>query len=78
LREWLDNDLLTSSQRMVTVESLESHRNRTGLSRERAAGLLTPPISSSTLARWERGARVPGWRETQLRRLYDHVLNEGR
>lgn len=56
-----------------TVEKtpLRGQRDRLGLSRERVAAQLEPPISSKTLERWETpGYTVPLWRLEQLAALY--------
>jgi ribosome-binding protein aMBF1 (putative translation factor) len=46
-------------------------RERLGLSRERVAAQLEPPISAKTLERWEkRITPAPLWRLQQLARLY--------
>jgi DNA-binding transcriptional regulator YiaG len=49
-----------------------------GLSRERVAALLDPPISAKTVERWEKGSTTPppAWRLKQLARIYDVPLAE--
>lgn len=46
-------------------------REGEGLSRERVARLLDPPVSAKTLERWERGLTpVPRHRLRQLAQIY--------
>lgn len=46
-------------------------REAMGLSRERVAPQLDPPVSAKTLERWEKGITpVPRWRLAQFARLY--------
>ena len=50
---------------------LREAREETGLSRERVAAQLNPPVSSKTIERWEAGITpTPGWRKAQLLKLY--------
>ena len=50
-------------------------RSRTGLSRERVAALLDPPVTSKTIERWEKGiVPIPGYRKAQLTELYARVM----
>lgn len=59
----------------VPKPSIWRKREQTGLSRERAAAQLDPPVSSKTIERWEHGVTpIPGWRKTQLEKLYNDVL----
>jgi ribosome-binding protein aMBF1 (putative translation factor) len=61
------------------VSVLREARDATGLSRERVAAQLDPPISSKTLERWENGATVKRWRLQQLAEVYGvslHSLSE--
>ncbi len=52
-------------------------REATGLSRERVAAQLDPPISSKTLERMEQGlAPLKGFRLKQLAALYDVSVDE--
>lgn len=52
-------------------------REETGLSRERAAAQLDPPVSSKTIERWEHGiTEIPGWRKAQLEALYAAVMEQ--
>lgn len=50
-------------------------RGRTGVSRERIAAQLDPPVSSKTIERWEKGVvPIPGYRKAQLEQLYARLL----
>lgn len=51
-------------------------REAEGLSREKAAQLLDPPVTSKTLERWEKGAKVPRWRIRQLAKAYRTKIGE--
>jgi hypothetical protein len=47
-------------------------RERLGLSRERIAGRLEPPVTAKTIERWEKGVSpLPGYRRIQLDVLYN-------
>lgn len=55
----------------IVTSLLRTARDRLGLSRERVAAQLDPPISSKTLERWEKvDANVPLWRREQLADIY--------
>lgn len=46
-------------------------REREGLSREKVARLLDPPVSTKTLERWEKGITpTPGHRVRELAQIY--------
>lgn len=49
----------------VTPSTLKDAREAAGLSRERVAGMLVPPISAKTLQRWEDKNEIP--RDARLR-----------
>jgi DNA-binding transcriptional regulator YiaG len=52
-------------------DTLLGRRKALGLSRERVAAQLDPPVSSKTVERWEKGTSpVPGWRRVQLDALF--------
>lgn len=54
-------------------------RDASALSRERAARLLSPPVSMKTLERWEKGlTRCPDWRRQQLELLNRPVRAKAR
>lgn len=56
---------------VIVTSALRAARDKQGLSRERVAAQLDPPISSKTLERWEApGAGVKRWRLEQLAILY--------
>lgn len=58
------------------MAKLRKRRETTGLSRERVAALLDPPVSSKTIERWEKGENpIPGYRAAQLERIYTDALN---
>lgn len=64
------------SRRMSRHDALREARDRTGLSRERVAAQLDPPVSAKTVDRWERGANVKGWRLKQLAKIYEVTPDE--
>lgn len=55
----------------TTHERLREAREELGLSRERTAARLIPPVSAKTLERWEKGiSPIKGYRLLQLADLY--------
>ena len=60
---------------MLSGQKAWDARSDYGLSRERVAGLLDPPISTKTLERWEKGeSPLPKWRAKQLAAIYGVTL----
>lgn len=60
---------------MLSGQKAWEARDEYGLSREKVAALLDPPISSKTLERWERGETpLPKWRAKQLAAIYGVTL----
>lgn len=56
------------------TDTVLKRRGKLGISRERVAARLDPPVAAKTLERWEKGVRpLPGWRRIQLDALYDSL-----
>lgn len=54
------------------ADTVHERRKSLGLSRERVAAQLEPPVTSKTLERWEKSKTpIPGWRALQLLAVYD-------
>jgi DNA-binding transcriptional regulator YiaG len=54
------------------ADTVQQRRVRLGVSRERVAARLDPPVAAKTLERWEKDVSpLPGWRLVQLNALYD-------
>lgn len=56
------------------ADTVLQRRDKLGISRERVAARLDPPVAAKTLERWEKGVNpLPGWRRIQLEALYDSL-----
>lgn len=68
---------MSDTAKKTPRSAIWKRRDRVGLSRERVAALLNPPVTSKTIERWEKGVSpLPGHRRVELQRLYDEY--EGR
>jgi DNA-binding transcriptional regulator YiaG len=55
----------------TTKSRIWAEREKLGLSRERVAPQLDPPVAAKTLERWEKGkSPCPLWRRQQLAAIY--------
>ena len=53
------------------TDTVRQRRVDLGVSRERVAARLDPPVAAKTLERWEKGTSpLPGWRRVQLEAVY--------
>jgi ribosome-binding protein aMBF1 (putative translation factor) len=53
------------------ADTVRQRRVQLGISRERVAARLKPPVTAKTIERWEKGdSPLPGWRRIQLEELY--------